>query len=118
MSNNSQIAFSPLGETIVVAADATAPAGIQAPGYTKFDATNAGQYRITNASTANIAFIGTGATAAEATANAVAPIAGDPSPAIVLLPSSVAILRFSQVTYFSGLAAAATTVYITPGQGL
>lgn len=117
MSNNSQIAFAPLGETIVVAADTVAPAGIQAPGYTKFDATNAGQYRFVNAGT-NIAFIGTGATAAEATANAVAPIGGDPSPAIVLLPSSVAILRFSQVTYFSGLAAAANTVYITPGQGL
>lgn len=117
MSNNSQIAFSPLGETIVVAADAAAPTGIQAPVYAKFDPANAGQYRFVNAS-ANIAFIGTGATAAEATDNAVAPVAGNPSPAIVLLPNSVAILRFNQSTYFSGLAAAATTIYITPGQGL
>ena len=118
MSNNSQIAFSPLGETIVVAADPTAPVGIQAPVYAKFDPANAGQYRITNASTDNTVFIGAGATAAEATANAVAPVAGDPSPAVVLLPGSVAILRFNQGTYFSGLAAAASTVYITPGQGL
>ena len=117
MGNNSQIAFSPLGETIVVAADATAPAGIQAPIYTKFDAQNAGQYRFINTGT-NTVFIGTGATAAEATANAVAPIAGDPSPAVVLLPGAIEILRFNQNTYFSGLAAAATTVYITPGQGL
>lgn len=117
MSTNSQIAFSPLGETIVVAADAAAPTGIQAPGYTKFDPQNVGQYRFINAGT-NTVFLGTGASAAEATANAVAPIAGDPSPAIVLVPGAVEILRFNQLTYFSGLAAAATTVYITPGQGL
>jgi len=117
MSTNSQIAFSPLGETIVVAADASAPTGIQATVYAKFDPQNAGQYRFINAGT-NTVFLGTGATAAEATANAVAPIAGDPSPAIVLVPGAVEILRFNQNTYFSGLAAAATTVYITPGQGL
>jgi hypothetical protein len=117
MSTNSQIAFSPLGETIVVAADAVAPTGIQATVYAKFDPQNAGQYRVINAGT-NTVFLGTGASAAEATANAVAPIAGDPSPAIVLVPGAVEILRFNQNTYFSGLAAAANTVYITPGQGL
>lgn len=117
MSTNSQIAFSPLGETIVVAADAVAPAGIQATVYAKFDPQNAGQYRFVNAGT-NTVFLGTGASAAEATANAVAPVAGNPSPAIVLLPGAIEIIRFNQGTYFSGLAAAATTVYITPGQGL
>jgi hypothetical protein len=117
MSTNSQIAFSPLGETIVVAADAVAPTGIQATVYAKFDPQNAGQYRVINAGT-NTVFLGTGASAAEAAANAVAPIAGDPSPAIVLVPGAVEILRFNQNTYFSGLAAAANTVYITPGQGL
>ena len=117
MSTNSQIAFSPLGETIVVAAAAAAPAGIQATVYAKFDPQNAGQYRFVNAGT-NTVFLGTGASATEATANAVAPISGNPSPAIVLLPGAIEILRFNQSTYFSGLAAAATTVYITPGQGL
>jgi len=117
MSTNSQIAFSPLGETIVVAADAAAPTGIQAPVHTKFDPQNAGQYRLVNAG-ANTVFLGTGSSAADATANAVAPVAGNPSPAIVLLPGAVEIIRFNQGTYFSGLAAAATTVYITPGQGL
>lgn len=117
MSNNSQIAFSPLGETIVVAAAAVAPAGIQATVYQKFDPQNAGQYRFVNAGT-NAVFIGTGASAAEATANAVAPVAGNPSPAVVLLPGAVEILRFNKDTFFSGLAAAATTVYITPGQGI
>lgn len=117
MSNNSQIAFSPLGETIVVAAAGTAPAGIQAPVYQKYDPQNAGQYRFVNAGT-NTVFLGTGASAAEATDNAVAPIAGNPSPAVVLLPGAVEILRFNKDTYFSGLASGATTVYVTPGQGI
>ena len=117
MSTNSQIAFSPLGETIVVAAAGTAPTGIQAPVFTKFDPQNAGQFRFVNAG-ANTVFIGTGPTAALAQAAAVAPIAGDPSPAIVLLPGSIEILRFNKDTFFSGLAAAANTVYITPGQGI
>lgn len=117
MSTNSQIAFTPLGKTAVVAAAAVAPAGIQAPVYAKFDPQNAGQYRLINAGTTTV-FLGTGSSAAEATANAVAPIAGTPSAAIVLVPGAVEILRFNQDTYFSGLSSAAATVYITPGQGL
>jgi len=117
MSTNSQIAFTPLGKTIVVAATTSAPAGIQAPVYTKFDPQNAGQYRFINAGTVTV-FLGTGTSAAEATANAVAPVAGTPSAAIVLVPGAVEILRFNQSTYFSGLSSAAATVYITPGQGL
>jgi hypothetical protein len=117
MSTKSQIAFAPLGKTIVVAAAATAPAGIQAPVYAKFDGLNAGLYRIINAGT-SIVFLGTGASAAKATANAVEPIAGTPSAAIVLLAGAVATLRFSQDTYFSGRTTGNGTVYITPGQGL
>ena len=117
MSGNSQIAFAPLGNTIVVAAAAAAPAGIQAPVYAKFNPQNAGQYRFINAGTTTV-FLGTGASAADATANAVAPVAGTPSSAIVLVPGAVEVLRFSQDTYFSGLSSAAATVYITPGQGL
>jgi hypothetical protein len=117
MSTNSQIAFTPLGQTIVVAAAASAPAGIQAPVYTKFDPQNAGQYRLINSGTVTV-FLGTGNTATEATANAVAPIAGTPSAAIVLVPGAVEILRFNKDTYFSGLASSSTTVYITPGQGI
>ena len=117
MSTNSQIAFNPQGETVVVSAAAVAPAGVQAPVYEKFNPQNAGQYRFVNAGS-NTVFLGTGASAAEATANAVAPVAGNPSPAIVLVPGAVEILRFNQSTYFSGLSSAAATVYITPGQGL
>jgi hypothetical protein len=117
MAGNSQIAFAPLGNTVVVAATTSAPTGIQAPVYEKFEPQNAGQFRFINAGATNV-FLGTGGTAAEATANAVAPVAGTPSAAIVLLPGAVEILRFNQTTFFSGLSSAAATVYITPGQGL
>ena len=117
MSTNSQIAFTPIGQTIVVASTTPAPTGIQAPVYAKFNQQNAGQYRLINAGTATV-FLGTGASAAEATANAVAPTAGSPTAAIVLVPGAVEILRFNINTYFSGLSSSAATVYITPGQGL
>ena len=117
MSSNSQIAFSPLGNTIAVAAAASAPAGIQAPVFAKFDPQSAGQYRFVNGGVTTV-FIGTGVTAAEAAANAVAPVGGTPSVAIPLLSGAVEIIRFNKDTFFSGLASAATTVYITPGQGL
>ena len=117
MSTNSQIAFAPLGKTIVVAAAAAAPAGIQAPVNTKYSMQGVGQYRIINAGT-NTVFLGTGPNAVEATANAVAPTAGNPAEAIVLVAGAVEILRFSDAVFFSGLSAVATTVYITPGQGI
>ena len=117
MSTNYQIAITPLGKTIVVAAAGTAPTGVQALVYEKFDPQNAGQYRFVNAGT-NTVFLGTGPTAALAQTAAVAPVAGTPSDAIALLPGAVEILRFNKDTFFSGLASAATTVYITPGQGL
>ena len=117
MATNSQIAFAPLGKTIVVAAAATAPAGIQAPVTSNSDQQNAGQYRVINSGIVTV-FLGFGQSAAEATANAVAPIAGTPSKAIVLVAGAVEVLRFNQATFFSGLASASTTVYITPGQGL
>jgi hypothetical protein len=117
MSTNSQIAFTPLGKTIVVAAAGTAPTGVQAPVPEKFNPQNAGQYRFVNDGNETV-FLGTGPTAALAQAAAVAPVAGTPSDAIVLVPGAVEILRFNKDTFFSGLAAAATTVYVTPGQGI
>jgi hypothetical protein len=117
MSTNSQVAFNPIGKTVALAAAAVAPAGVQAPVYEKFNPQNAGQYRFVNAGT-NTVFLGTGPTAALAQAAAVAPVAGTPSDAIVLVPGAVEILRFNIDTYFSGLASGATTVYITPGQGI
>ena len=117
MSTNSQIAFTPLGKTVVVAAAGTAPTGVQALVYEKFNPQNTGQYRFVNAGTDTV-FLGTGPTAALAQAASVAPVAGTPSDAIVLVPGAVEVLRFNKDTFFSGLAASATTIYITPGEGL
>jgi hypothetical protein len=117
MSINSQIAFTPLGKTIVVAAAGTAPTGVQAPVSEKFNPQNAGQYRFVNAGS-NTVFLGTGPTAALAAAASVEPVAGTPSDAIVLVAGAVEILRFNKDTFFSGLSSAAATVYITPVQGL
>lgn len=115
MATNSQIAFNPQGKTVVVAADAIAPAGVQVP--VANGQTAAGQFRIVNSGTVTV-FLGVGSTAAAAQANAVAPVAGIPSEAIALVPGAVEILRFGAEVFFSGLASAAATVYITPGQGL
>ena len=65
MATNSQIAFNPQGETVVVAA-----------------------------------------------------AAGVPAAGIPLVAGAVEILRFSAGLYFSGAAGAASTVYMTPGEGL
>jgi hypothetical protein len=117
MSTNSQIAFNPLGKTVVVPAAGTASTGVQAPVLPKYNPQNAGQYRFINAGLTTV-FLGTGPTAAIAEAAAVAPIAGTPSDAIVLVPGAVEILRFNIDTYFSGLSSSAATVYVTPGQGI
>ena len=117
MATNSQIAFGPLGNTVVVPAAAVAPTGVQALGASKFNAQSTGQYRIINASN-NFVFLGIGPTAAAATANAVAPVAGTPSSAIVLVPGAVEVLRFGREAFFSGLASAASTVYIVQGEGM
>ncbi len=117
MSTNSQIAFAPLGKTVVIPAAASAPTGVQALVDARFDAQSTGQYRIINSS-ANTVFLGVGSTAAIATANAVAPVAGTPSSAIVLVPGAVEVLRFGRASFFSGLASAASTVYIVQGEGM
>ena len=117
MATNSQIAFNPQGETVVIAAAVAPPLGVQVPVYQKFSDHVAGQMRIVNAS-ANTVHLGYGPTAAEAQANAVAAAAGNPAPSIPLVAGAVEILRFSAGLYFSGAAGAASTVYMTPGEGL
>jgi hypothetical protein len=117
MATNGQIAFAPLGNTVVVPAAAVAPTGVQALVDARFDAQATGQYRIINSSD-NIVFLGVGPTAAIATANAVAPTAGSPTSAIVLVPGAVEVLRFGRESFFSGLASAASTVYIVQGEGI
>lgn len=112
MSNASNIAFSPAGNTILVPAAAIAPAGVQAVG-----ATGAGQYRIVNTGTIAV-HLGVGSTAAQATANAVAAVAGTPAKGVIVMPGAIEVLRFSDNAYFSGVSASAVSLYITPGQGM
>ena len=83
----------------------------------KFDAQATGQVRIVNAG-ANIAHVGVGASASEAAANAVAATAGSPASGIPILPGTEKIVRVPLGSYFSGVATIATTLYITPGEGL
>lgn len=117
MATNSQIAFNPQGETVVIAAAVAPPLGVQVPVYEKFSAHVAGQMRIVNAST-NTVHLGFGPTAAIAKENAVAAAAGNPSAGIPLLAGAVEVLRFPAGSFFSGAASGATTVYMTPGEGL
>jgi hypothetical protein len=117
MATNSQIAFNPQGETVVVAAAVAPPLGVQVPVYEKFSAHQAGQMRIVNASQ-NTVHLGYGPTDAIAQANAVAAVAGNPAPSVPLVAGAVEILRFSAGMFFSGGASGASTVYMTPGEGL
>jgi hypothetical protein len=117
MATNSQIAFNPQGNTVVVAAAAVAPLGVQVPVDQRFSAQETGQVRIVNAST-NTVHIGVGPTAAAAQANAVAATAGNPAAGVPLVAGAVEVLRFPAGWYFSGVAALASTVYVTPGEGL
>lgn len=67
MATNSQIAFNPQGETVVVAAAVAPPLGVQVPVYEKFSSHVAGQMRIVNASN-NTVHLGFGTTAATSSA--------------------------------------------------
>lgn len=115
MAANQQTAFTPDGSTVVVAAAATAPDGVQVSSSPSAQAT--GQVRIVNASL-NTVHLGVGATAAAAKAAAVAATAGNPAAGIPLVAGAVEIMSFPVGSYFSGVASGASTVYITPGQGL
>jgi hypothetical protein len=116
MASNSQIPFLPLGQTVLVASNPTAPAGVQAPIDPRFNAKNPAQYRVINDSDDTV-FLGVGQTAAEAQANA-ADIAGGVTNAIVLVPGAIEILRFHEASYFSAYSANPADVYVLPGQGI
>jgi hypothetical protein len=117
MATNSQIAFSPLGNTVAITAAATAPNGVQALVSERNSPNSPGQYRVINSSTVMV-HLGVGATVAKAKANAVAAASGNPAAGIPLVPGAVEILRFGPEAYFSALAASSATIYITPGQGI
>ena len=116
--SSSQIPFNPIGNTVAITANNPAPTGVTAlptnPNYTQ----SVGQFRIVNSSTTTIVHLGWGATAAAATANAVAAAAGAPAAGLPILPGAIEVLRFTPGIFFSAFATGASTVFITPGQGL
>lgn len=94
MATNSQIAFNPQGKTVVVAAAAIAPLGVQAPVNERFSAQETSQVRIINSGTDTV-HLGVGPTAAAAQTNAVAAVAGNPASGIPLVAGAVEVLRFA-----------------------
>lgn len=116
--SSSQIPFNPTGNTVAITAANPAPTGVQAlptnPNYTL----DVGQFRIANSSTGNIVHLGWGPTAALAQTNAVAAASGTPAAGLPILPGAIEVLRFTPGIFFSAFAAGASTVFITPGQGL
>lgn len=114
--SSSQIAFAPNGLTVALAANNPSPTGVQAlPTYPNADV---GQFRIVNTSTTLTAHIGWGVTAGAAQTNAAAAAAGVPAAGLPILPNADAVIRLAPGAFLSAFATGATTVFVTPGQGL
>ena len=105
-------AFTKTGNTVVFTAAATAPTPVQCASTTL----GGNQYRVINSGTVTV-FLGYGATATDATNNAVQVTSSQAS--FPLLPNTDEILTFMPNAYFTGATASGTAaVYITPGDGL
>ena len=115
MSTASQFPFQPLGLSHLIVANVAAPTPVQIN--VAETTTGVGQYRIINDSQNNV-FLGVGSTAAQATANSVAPTVGSPTRTIVLVPGAVEVLRFVNNAFVTATASSASDVFIVPGQGL
>ena len=112
---NDQTAFLPNGPTVVVTANATAPAAAQIlPSFTAvIPPTN--QYRVVNVGSVT-AFLGVGETAAIAGTNSAA--VTTTGNAVPIVAGAVEVFNFPPTSFFTATAASSTTLYITPGQGL
>lgn len=115
MSTASQFPFAPLGQTHLIVANVAAPTPV--PINVAETTTGVGQYRIINDSQNNV-FLGVGSTAAQATANSVAPTVNSPTRTIVLVPGAVEVLRFVNNAFITATASSASDVFIVPGQGI
>ena len=106
-----QHAFNPQGDTQTFTAASTPPAPVQVASPTGA----ANQFRVINASTSTVVFLGVGATAADALANAVTTL---PARTMPLLPGTDEILTFTPDAWFTGATVSSTAIiYITPGTG-
>ena len=105
-------AFTKTGNTVTFLAATSAPTPVQASSTTL----GGNQYRVINSGTVTV-FLGYGATASDATANAANVTSSQAS--FPLLPSTDEILTFTPNAYFTGVTISGTAqVYITPGDGL
>ena len=105
-------AFTKSGNTVKFVAASTPPAPVQAVSTTL----GGNQYRIINAGSYTV-FLGYGATAADATTNAV--VVSSSGNAFPLLAGTDEILTFVPNAYFTGVTSTNTSdIYITPGDGL
>lgn len=104
------MAFTPMGNTVVVAAATSAPTPVQALSTT----IGGTQYRIHNSGNV-IVYLGFGDSAANATTMANTSVNGE---TIVLCANSVEVFTFNVNQYFTGKTTTGTSsVYITPGDG-
>lgn len=105
-------AFAKMGNTVTFLAASTAPAAVQASSTTL----GGNQYRIINTGTVTV-FLGYGATASDATNNAVVVTSSQNS--LPILPNTDEILTFVPNAYFTGVTSSGTAnIYITAGDGL
>lgn len=108
-------AFTKTGNTVAFLAATSAPTAVQAASTTL----GGNQYRIINSSSTVTVFLGYGATASDATNNAVIVTTSAGSGAFPLLPGTDEILTFTPNAYFTGICSSGNaTIYITPGDGL
>jgi len=112
---NDQTAFLPNGPTVVVTANATAPAAARIlPTFTAVTPpTN--QYRVVNVGSVT-AFLGVGETAAIATTNSAA--VTTTGNAVPIVAGAVEVFNFPPTSFFTATAASSCVLYVTPGQGL
>ena len=109
-------AFKPMGNTYAIAAAASPPTPVAVLGPVAGDVS----YMIHNSGTVP-AFIAWGPSAAVATANAVAPVAGTPQPVIPVAAGGTKVFTLtgqSGGVFFTAVASSASTVYITTGWGI
>jgi hypothetical protein len=105
--------FNNQGNTYTFTADVTAPTPVQVLSPTGA----ANNYLITNVGNATV-FLGIGVDAATATANAVTPTVGSPQRCIPVLPGTAQTFSLAANAFFTGVAASASIVYVTPGDGM
>ena len=109
-------AFSPMGNTVVIAAANVAPNAVQAISST----IGGNNYRLINAGNVTV-FLGVGGTAATANSNAVVISSSGTNSAccVPILSGTDEILSFVPNAWFTGITASGSAnVYVTPGDGI